>query len=180
MIGQKEGQFIWHPILEFDNLLNYEKSKIYGDSYTHSLWYNGNQSFQYSEEIKLTFFCNFYFSDFPFDSHICQLEYGDDLYGLSEITLNTAKIGYGGSMSTLGKDPIIIKNSPFPYEFQLEAIPSFEKVYNGYGAYSYTGMTFNLRRKSLGQLLSGYYYPTGSFAVLSLISFLINPDQVTY
>ena len=92
----------------------------------------------------------------------------------------TAKIGYGGSMSTLGKDPIIIKNSPFPYEFQLKAIPSFEKVYNGFGAYSYTGMTFNLRRKSLGQLLSGYYYPTGSFAVLSLISFLINPDQVTY
>ena len=73
---------------------------------------------------------------------------------------------------------ITIEDSPFPYEFQLKAIPSFEKVYNGYGAYSYTGMTFNLRRKSLGQLLSGYYYPTGSFAVLSLISFLINPDQV--
>ena len=91
MIEQKEGQFIWHPVLEFDNLMNYEKSKIYGDSATYSLWYNGNHTFQYSEEIKLTFFCNFYFTDFPFDSHICRLEYGDDLYGKSwnGITLNT-------------------------------------------------------------------------------------------
>ena len=84
------------------------------------------------------------------------------------------------SVTSSGKDPIIISDSPFPYEFELKSIQSFEKSYDGHGNYSYTGMIFKMRRNSLGQLLSGYYYPTGSFAILSLISFLINSDQVNY
>merc|ERR1712241_361525 len=35
-----------------------------------------------------------------------------------------------------------------------------------------------LKRKSLGQLLSGYYYPTSTFAFLSMMSFLIKPEIV--
>ena len=84
------------------------------------------------------------------------------------------------SVTSSGKDPIIISDSPFPYEFELKSIPSFEKSYDGHGNYSFTGMIFKMRRNSLGQLLSGYYYPTGSFAILSLISFLINSDQVSF
>ena len=127
----------------------------------------------------MTFFCNFYFTNYPFDYHECRLEYGDDLYGTNGITLNTAKIVHGNSVTSLNQDPIMIRDSPFAYEFLLEPIPNFEKKYEGYGNYSYTGMNFKMRRNSLGQLLSGYYYPTGSFAILSLISFLIPPDQVS-
>merc|ERR1712008_263366 len=46
------------------------------------------------------------------------------------------------------------------------------------GKFSFTGMLLTIKRKSYGQLLSGYYYPTASFALLSMISFLINPDVV--
>ena len=165
-------------MIEFENLLKYEKTKVYGDSATFSLWYRGNQILQYSEEIKLTFFCKFHFNDFPFDYHECSLEYGDDLYGTNGIKLNTANIYYHGRETSFDDDPIVISDSPFPYEFQLESIPMFEKHYEGHGNYSYTGIIFKMRRNSLGQLLSGYYYPTGSFAILSLISFLIPPDQV--
>merc|ERR1712008_423919 len=34
------------------------------------------------------------------------------------------------------------------------------------------------KRKDFGKLLASYYYPMASFAVLSLISFLINPDVI--
>ena len=44
--------------------------------------------------LKLEFFCKFYFTNFPFDSHECHLEYGDDLYSTSWINLNTASISY--------------------------------------------------------------------------------------
>jgi hypothetical protein len=37
-----------------------------------------------------------------------------------------------------------------------------------------------MKRKSLGQLLGAFYYPTSSFAFLSMISFLIKPDVVRY
>ena len=62
------------------------------------------------------------------------------------------------------------------YEFHLESLPVFNNTYDE--EYSYAGLLIKLKRKSFGQLLSGYYYPTASFAILSLISFLISPDQV--
>ena len=75
----------------------------------------------------------------------------------------------------LGVDPIIIDNSPLPFEFQLQSLATKEK-HAGYNI-SYTGMLVRIKRKSLGLLLSGYYSPSTSFAFLSMISFLINPDR---
>ena len=46
-------------------------------------------------------------------------------------------------------------------------------------AFSYTGIALRMRRKSLGQLLSGFFYPSAAFALLSMISFLIKPDMVS-
>ena len=68
---------------------------------------------------------------------------------------------------------------PFPFQFELEALPVFEQIFEG-TTYTYTGMLMRLKRKSLGQLLSGYYYPTATFAFLSMVSFLINPDVVSF
>ena len=167
-------------MIEFADMLKYEKTKVYGESSTFSLWYTGNHTFQYSEEIKLTYFCNFYFTSFPIDSHECRLEYGDDLYGKEKIVLTSATVSYADFTTHFGEDPIIINDLPFPYEFQLESLPSFDMVYDTYGNYSYTGMVLKMKRKFIGQLLSGYYYPTGSFALLSLISFLINHNQVIF
>ena len=48
-----------------------------------------------------------------------------------------------------------------------------------FGTYPLTGMIIKMKRKSLGLLLGGYYYPTTAFALLSMISFLINPDIVS-
>ena len=80
------------------------------------------------------------------------------------------------SETRLGDSPIILKESPLAYEFHLESLPVINRTYDE--DYSYAGLLIKLKRKSFGQLLSGYYYPTASFAILSLISFLISPDQV--
>ena len=77
----------------------------------------------------------------------------------------------------LGVDPIVIDNSPLPFEFQLQSLASKEK-HVGYNV-SYAGMLVRIKRKSLGLLLSGYYCPSASFAFLSMISFLINPEVVS-
>ena len=113
----------------FGNVLKYEKTKVYGDTSTFSFWYMGNQTLEYSEEIKLTFFCSFQFTDFPFDVHECRIEFGDDAYGTSGIKFETATVAYQDSETSIGDPPIILDNLPFPFEFQLEALPAFEKVY---------------------------------------------------
>ena len=177
-IGTK-AETIWRPVIQFGNLLKYETTKVYGDTSTFSLWYWWqNQTLEYSEEIKLTFFCHFHYADFPFDLHECRVEYGDDEIGTNRLTFESAIIAYGDSKTSVGGPPIFLDHLPFPFEFQLESLPTFEKVYDG--NYSYTGMLIKMRRKSLDQLLSGYYYPTASFAFLSMISYLINPEVVSY
>ena len=105
------------------------------------------------------------------------MEYGDNIWNTSYMTFNNSKIIYGNETHTFGENPIIIHHLPF--EIQLETLPAFKKVDPIYdNAYSYTGMVIRLRRNSLGELFSGYYFPTGSFALLSIISFLIKPDMV--
>ena len=46
--------------------------------------------------------------------------------------------------------------------------------------FSFTGILVTLRRKSISHLLSAYYYPTTAFALLSMISYLIDPESVRF
>ena len=78
-----------------------------------------------------------------------------------------------------GVDSIIIDNSTLPFEFQLESLAEKERKYGRSLWISMTGMHLKIKRKSLGLLLSGYYYPTTSFALFSMVSFIINPDVVS-
>ena len=81
---------------------------------------------------------------------------------------------------TANDDLITIKNLPFPYEVKIESKPAFQKVGKLQGrGYSYTGMCLTMKRNSYGQLIGGFYYSTLSFAVLSLVSYLIKPDIVS-
>ena len=136
------------------------------------------KSLVYGVRLQLTFSCVFDFAGFPFDSHECPMEFGEMLKETKDVTYNTSRIIYGNESQRIGEHPIIIDNLAFPYEFLLQSLPEFQK-FNSYGYYSYTGMLMKLKRKSLGQLLSGYYYPTASFALLSMISFLIQPEKVS-
>ena len=131
------------------------------------------------EKFQLTFSCHFDFAEFPFDSHECPVEYGDGVLSQELMRFNTTMVVFGNLSTKSGGDPIILDNLPFPFEFQLVVLPTFEStnVYNI--SFSYTGVVLKMRRKSTGQLLIGYFYPTASFALLSMISFLIKPDMVS-
>ena len=47
------------------------------------------------------------------------------------------------------------------------------------GKLSSAGIGIHLERGRLGLLLGSFYMPTGSFAILSMASYLINPDAVS-
>ena len=98
--------------------------------------------------------------------------------GTSDITFKSATIAFGETKTRVGEDPLVLDDLPFPFQFNLESLPAFVKTYDD--TYSYTGMLLKIKRTSLGQLLSGFYYPTGAFAFLSMISYLINPDVVSF
>ena len=49
---------------------------------------------EYGEQFQLTFFCHFDFTNFPFDSHECRIEYGDENYGIDDLKVNASTIIY--------------------------------------------------------------------------------------
>ena len=130
------------------------------------------------ENLQLSFSCPFDFSNFPFDTHECSLEYGSFIANSNRVLLNSSRISYGNKNTKIGDPPITIRDSVLPFEFELKPLSTFEKIYFNH-PYSFTGMNITLKRKSLGRLFTGYYYPTTAFALLSMISFLINPDVVS-
>ena len=130
------------------------------------------------EIFQATFSCNFDFSAFPFDSHECPIEYGDAVFGQKFMTFNTTRAVFGNVSTKSGDEPIILDNLPIPFEIHVFSLPTFEITNIDMDTFSYTGIVLKMTRKSPG-VLSGYFYPTAAFALLSMISFLIKPEVVS-
>ena len=142
-------------------------------------WISSKYNRVNKEIFQLAFSCNFDFAEFPFDTQECPLEYGDGKFTQFAMRFNRTGAVFGNQTTGSGDDPIILNNLPFPFEFQLVSLPTFEFMDRNMIPYSYTGIVLKTRRKSPGQLLIGYFYPTAAFALLSMISFLIKPDVVS-
>ena len=118
---------IWQPIIYFDRLLEFKQTPIYGQTDS-----SGSMVFPISpnrifwENFQLTFSCNFDFTEFPFDSHACPLEYGDMTYGQEQMRFNITQAVFGNVSTKSGGNSIILDNLPFPFKFQLVILPTFE------------------------------------------------------
>ena len=130
---------------------------------------------EFYDQFQLTFSCQFDHRKFPFGSQECDLKYGDITYKRDKLTLNATVVIHNRLRTTFGQAPILIRDSRF--DIEVKSLPPFIKFVE-FEACSYAGIRLLMKRKSVGQLLSGYYYPTASFAIVSSISFLINPDVV--
>ena len=63
---------------------------------------------------------------------------------------------------------------------ECHCIETFTMDGNGGYIYDQAGLSIQFSRKSLGDLPGSFYGPTAIFAILSLISFHIHPDKVSY
>ena len=179
-LDQKTKGEVWHPEIEFENVLNYRKTKAYGGDTTFSFYIENSKYYNmiYGEKFQVTFSCHFHLSKYPFDSHECQLYFGDGRYNTSQMHFNHITMLYKKVKTGKEDDFFNIDNSPLPWDFQLNPLATKEKDI-GYYNVSKAGMLIKIKRKSFGLLLSGYYYPTTTFALFSMVSFIINPDVVS-
>ena len=185
---------VWHPLIDFGNLLKYEKTKVYGGVKPFRSWYIKNRPFvagdaqdenliAYWEEIQISFSCGFQFRNYPFDHHQCILEFVSRTSTTDVMNMKPHRIIYDNVlpriMHSLADDPIILSNLSHRFEFEFKFLSTFEKTDAYNYTSSYVGIEIKMKRITLGELLSGYYYPMAAFASLSMISFLINPDVVS-
>ena len=180
VLTDEESGLIWQPVIEFRELMEFEGTPMLGDTDSStSVVFPLNQNRFAAYNFQLTFSCDFNFAEFPFDHHDCPMEYGDGFFGQQYMTFNITMATFSNKSTKSGGDPIIMDKFPFPFEFQLVSLPTFELMDRNMIPWSYASIALNMRRKSPGQLLCGYFYPTAAFALLSMISFLIKPDVVS-
>ena len=172
---------LWHPKIMFQNAQNIETIKGFGFKESLQFSISGKNTLFRSEILQVKFPCPFQFDSYPFDKHECKLGFHDFRYnkksviGLDRVTsLNhkTKKINR--------EDKSIMINTPtIPYFIQVSIDPKYVRNTGSKNAsVNYASIKFNLERNSIGLLLGSFYIPTGTFAILSIGSYIINPDVV--
>ena len=151
------------------------------DERKFSFWYNSDtEKMLFMETLKVTFTCNFDFAYFPFDSHHCDFDFG--ILGYSNLSVIFAPVQVLTPESTKPKlleNEIVIPNIHLPYSFTMTSKELYEVPHVGYSS-PHIGVTINIKREKLDQLIGGFYIPMTIFAFLSMISFFINPEAVSY
>ena len=177
---------MWYPKIYIANSVTVQSLVSHTDETTlNSLWYNylSPTPIRYNVIFVAKVSCKLDFQSFPFDNHKCDLILRNwngasyrtvlkspTIYGLDE---NGKEIeGKYFNITTTG-------NHKLDYKFQFESLPTAEYQDNGY-KYSETRikMIFERTEKSRTKIFGGYHATTAIFAILSLLSFFIQPEVV--
>ena len=134
---------------------------------------------EYTETIKVAFSCQFNFKDYPFEQHVCPFNFGGENYNYSKAQFNDILIVKEDGSHEKLEHTIKMKQNHLPFEVLIRKQNSFPSLYSIIGyRISVTGITFQISRNNIQELIMEYFAPTGIFAFLALISYFIDPDVV--
>ena len=168
---------LYFPKLKIRNAKSIDTQEQYSPKDHHYYWFQHPHHLEYSETLKVSIYCPFDFGSFPFETHECNFTFGSELLSVGSLQLTPPVIRHLGVESNDGS-LLPIPTERLPFDIVLTSRPQFVIESDGYD-FSYTGFTLHLHRNSLGVLIGGFYGPTAIFAILSMISFRINPDIVS-
>ena len=131
---------------------------------------------EYRDDYKIVTYCDFEFSSFPFEFLTCKVTYRLSDLTVGYITLSKPSIYFNFNNDEMTRIKI---GTNLPYDIYAEATDPFMLDDLGY-LYASTGVTFHLTRNNLGLLISRFYAPMASFAILATLSFNIHIDAVSY
>ena len=160
------------------NCQSLEKTKMIDVKNSLGFFWHQEPFFKlFEEDFKVTLSCNFDFLMFPFDKHQCYLKFINPYYEKDQAKFTPTSIYVKSSSTNLTDQPLLIKDHKLPYEISVASIPTGQYFLTKY-THATTGIVFNLERNDIGQLIGGFFWPTGIFTIISLVSFLIDPDVV--
>ena len=93
-ISQEDTKHLWIPPVSFADVSDLSQIQMYGGQIENTFWLKRPRSLEFDEKLKLTLPCHFEFKNFPFDSHVCHLNFGDILYETSDLVFMPAEVAY--------------------------------------------------------------------------------------
>ena len=173
---------VWRPDITFRKIVGIETLPTYGNDEKFQLWFCATDNhMEYFQAVKVTFACKFDFTNYPFDSHNCNLDFGiPSAYYEDEANFNPVEIIRNDSTTEILDYEHEIPNEHLPYVFSIikrrhnETFPYYNFMFMN----PFTGIVIKVKRKGVIRLLGTFYVPTGTFASLSMLSYFIHPDVV--
>ena len=186
-LGKDEMELIWHPRLSFHKLHSVEKMSGLGyDKWIEYYLNDPNMkgiNLEMNELMKITIACDFKFHLYPMDNQICDLSLYDPINPINLLVINEIKaLCHNGKECSDLRNTYYFPNQPeLPYKIGLKSIGMLNYTWESVESYTYPYSTirFTFERNSLGLLVGSFYLPTGLFAILSMASYIINPDIVS-
>ena len=183
----ENGALLWAPELYIGNDVQTQNLIFFGqnsDSIT-SLWYHyPKHEVRYSTIFTAKIACSLDFQTFPFDSHTCLMNFNNWIGANYRIIFGKPRIYTNDGFYTEGKE---IGGNEFElktdgrldYDFKFESLPSHTFIDSGFEyALAQVKIDFKRTDKSRTEIFGGYHTTTAIFAILSLLSFFMNPDVV--
>ena len=170
----------------FKNSLGTDKDATYGNGAYSYFWHIPDESqsphlnphlMQFGDIITQTVSCDMDFTLFPFDHHSCDMIFYLTQHPSNYVMFDSPTVFKGQNNVSFGEKFMNIPTKRLPYNVFVESLNT-SIVYTLNRKRSATGVRFHFARNSIGLLLGGYYVPTGIFASLSLVSFIIKPEIV--
>ena len=171
------AQELFFPKMKKIRVKNIQQQRLYGPTSSNYFWFQYPHHLEYLETLKVEFYCSFDFTNFPFDQHKCNINFGSLGVSIKYIRLSPTKIIYSGNSTKFGGKMMKISSTRIPFDMKVESTEPFNILDAGYN-YSHAGFKLYFYRNEIGGLLSGFYLPTGLLAIMSMISFGINPEVV--
>ena len=161
----------------FKNSLGAEKDATFGQGAYQYFWYVPPHLMLFADVITQIVSCEMDFSLFPFDQHSCDMVFYLTQHRSDLVMFESPIIFLNDKNVTVDDEPLSIPSQRLPYTLYVESLETsttFSMIYTR----AATGVRFHFSRNTIGLLLGGYYIPTGVFAFLSLVSFIIKPEVV--
>ena len=186
IIGDNEEEGIFRPRMKIMNYKQIDEKKLIGpgsSDITFIYGFNGshyqNHYFEYQQNFKVTLYCPFKFDDYPFEKNVCNFEYGPGRLFSDTVIMNHTILKFANQTKTFGEGPIRFEDNRLPFVFEFSVLDTFIHSEAGFN-YSYSGVGINITRSDVQTLMIEFYLPTFIFAMLAQISYLINPEIVSF
>ena len=132
-VSHTESQEIFSPSLKIENAQELSRERKVSITDSDFFWFAMPHQLELQQAFKVTIYCTFDFTYFPFDSHYCDFNHGSAKHSLDYLYLLPAWLRYRGKVVYGPKDkPIQAKQSRLPFEMTLESRTPFEVFEAGF------------------------------------------------
>lgn len=176
-IDGQVAQDLFFPRLMVSNAKNVEVQRDFASYEMHYFWFAPPHHLEFQQVLKVTIYCSFDFSDFPFDSHECDFIFALRQNAMYSSILLPTIIKHANQQITVDEGWLKIQNSSLPFDIKVSGIHPYAVLSDGYN-YSHAGMKLKFERNKIGSLAGGFFGQTATFAVLSTMSYFIDPEVV--